>query len=397
MESMVKKETDRFALSAWRGEFWHEATERDYRDHVKETTAKHLIVALRVWAFLLVAFGWLDYMALGQSEGFYHLMGSRLLAAFYLLSFSVMVRYRPDLAKNGVGVSILEVVGFFLFFLIYFIRPDIITWNIGVTVIILISLYIFIPNRVVNSNIVALFGIAGTLYCLFLRGAEPAVLVALFFILCFPTIVGYFAAVRLNLASRQQYALFMETVQVNQSLQAEIKRREELEVELKLQATTDPLTGLLNRRQYETLFRREQERVRRHANKLSLCVADLDHFKKVNDEHGHDAGDQVLKHISDLFVDTLRHTDIVGRFGGEEFILLLPDTDLNNALVVIDRLREKLQASPVRADGKEIHITATFAVTEVSPEDAAIEDVIRRADKALYRGKEGGRNQVVAG
>jgi len=200
----------------------------------------------------------------------------------------------------------------------------------------------------------------------------------------------------LNLASRQQYALFMETVEVNQSLQAEIKRREELEVELKLQATTDPLTGLLNRRQYETLFRREQERVRRHAGKLSLCVTDLDHFKRINDEHGHDAGDQVLKYISDLFVETLRHTDIVGRFGGEEFILLLPDTDRDNALIVIDRLREKLQASALTVEGKEIRITATFAVTEVTLEDKTIEDVIRRADKALYEGKAGGRNQVVA-
>lgn len=392
----MTKKIDHFALSVWRGEFLSKHTESDYREHVKDVTARHLVVALRVWAFLLVAFGWLDFMALGHSDGFYHLMGSRLLSAFFLLSFSVMVKYRSDLAKDGVGVSILEVLGFLLFFIIYFVRPDIVSWNIGVTVIILISLYIFIPNRVVHSNIVAFFGIFGTLYCLFLLGAEPPTLVALFFILCFPTIVGYFAATRLNLASRQQYALFMETVQVNQSLQAEIKRREALEVELKLQATTDPLTGLLNRRQYENLFSREQERVKRHGSKLSLCVADLDHFKRVNDEHGHDAGDQVLKHISDLFVDTLRHTDIVGRFGGEEFILLLPDTDLDNALTVIRRLREKLQASPVNVGDKVLQVTATFAVTEVVAEDATIEDVIRRADKALYQGKEAGRNQVVA-
>lgn len=393
----MTNKTGRYALSVWRGEFLHGDTERAYREHVKEASARHLIVALRVWGFLLVAFGWLDYMALGLSDGFYHLMGSRLLTAFMLLSFSVMVSYRPELAKNGTGVSILEVLGFLLFFIIYFVRPDIVIWNIGVTVIILISLYIFIPNRVVHSNIVALFGIAGTLYCVGLGDVEPAVLVGLGFLLSLPTVIGYFAAVRLNLGHRQEYALFMETVQVNQSLQAEIRRREALEVELKLQATTDPLTGLLNRRQYETLFRREQERVRRHAGKLSLCVTDLDHFKKINDEHGHDVGDQVLRHISDLFVETLRHTDIVGRFGGEEFILLLPDTDLESAMVVINRLREKLQASPVRADGKEIRITATFAVTEVRAEDATIEEVIRRADKALYQGKEAGRNQVVAG
>jgi diguanylate cyclase (GGDEF)-like protein len=280
--------------------------------------------------------------------------------------------------------------------MIYFVRPDINSWNIGVTVILLISIYIFVPNRIINSNLVALFGIFGSLYSMALLDVAPRLLVGIFFILWLPTIIGYFAGVRLNLGKRHQYALFIETVQVNQSLQAEIKRREELEVELKLQATTDPLTGLLNRRQYETLFRREQERVRRHASKLTLCVTDLDHFKKINDHYGHDAGDQVLKHISDLFVATLRHTDIVGRFGGEEFILLLPDTDLDNAMIVINRLREKLQASSVRADDHEIKITATFAVTEVTQDDATIEDVIRRADKALYQGKEAGRNQVVA-
>lgn len=392
----MNKETGRYALSAWRGEFVDEATERAYREHVKEATARHLVVALRVWAFLLVAFGWLDYMALGLSDGFYHLMGSRLLSAALLLLFSVMVSRRPELASDGIGVTILEVVGFVLFFIIYFVRPDIVTWNIGVTVILLISLYIFIPNRVIHSNLVAVFGIVGTLYCLWLRDAAEATLVGLFFILSLPTIIGYFAAVRLNLGQRQQYALFMETVQVNQSLQAEIRRREELEVELKLQATTDPLTGLLNRREYETLFRREQERMRRHAGKFSLCVTDLDHFKKINDDHGHDVGDQILKHISDLFVDTLRHTDIVGRFGGEEFILLLPDTDLDSALMMINRLRETLQNSPLEAGDNAIRITATFAVTEVSGEDATIEDVIRRADKALYQGKEAGRNQVVA-
>lgn len=392
----MTKEANRYALSTWRGEFVHQDVELAYREHVQEETARHLVVALRVWAFLLLAFGWLDYIALGMSEGFYHLMGMRVFSAILVLMFSVAVKSRPRLARDGTGVTVLEVIGFFLFFLIYFVRPDIISWNIGVTVILLISIYIFVPNRIIYSNLVSLFGIFGSLYCIYLLNVASALLVGIFFILSLPTIIGYFAGVRLNLGKRHQYALFIETVQINQSLQAEIKRREQLEVELKLQATTDPLTGLLNRRQYETLFRREQERVRRHGSNLTLCVTDLDHFKKINDQYGHDAGDQVLKHISDLFVATLRHTDIVGRFGGEEFILLLPDTDLENAMIVINRLREKLQESSVKTDDLEIRITATFAVTEVTQDDVTIEDVIRRADKALYQGKEAGRNQVVA-
>lgn len=387
---------DRYRLSTWSGEFADRITEQTYREHVEKATASSLIVALRIWATLLVLFGLLDYLALGMSEGFIHLLSTRLLAAGLLLLLAWRLRSRPRLATEGYAVTALEVVGFFLFFLIYFVRPDIVSWNIGVTLIILISLYIFIPNRVVLSNIGAAFGIAGTIYSIALRDAELTLLVGLTFVLLFPAIIGYAAGLRLQKGQRQQYALFIETVRVNQALQEEIKRREHLELELKIQATTDPLTGLFNRRQYESLFQRELERVRRHVVALSLCVVDLDHFKKINDEHGHDAGDQVLKQVSRLFVDTLRNTDIVGRFGGEEFILLLPDTDLRCALLVLGRLRERLQSACVPVEGLSLQITATFAVTEVTNLDVCIEDVIRRADRALYDGKKSGRNCVVA-
>lgn len=387
---------DRYHISTWSGEFTEPATEQAYRAHIQKDAVSSLIIALRVWAALVVIFGLLDFLALGFSEGFVHLISTRLLSAGLLLLLVWRLRSKPQLATEGYAVTALQVVGFALFFLIYFIRPEILSWNIGVTLIILISLYIFIPNRVVLSNISAAFGIAGTAYCIALGGTEPRVLVGLSFVLLFPAIIGYVAGLRLQSSQRHQYALFTDTVRVNQSLQEEIKRREELEVELKLQATTDPLTGLFNRRQYEMLFRREQERVRRHGRELSLCVVDLDHFKQINDQYGHDLGDQVLKQVARLFVDTLRHSDIVGRFGGEEFILLLPDTGLESALLVIGRLRACLQAEVVEYEGEKVSLTATFAVTQVSKEDAAIEDVIRRADKGLYDGKAAGRNRVMA-
>lgn len=385
-----------YQISGWSGEFADPAVESAYRAHVEQATARSLVVALQVWAFLLLAFGLLDYMALGWSEGFMHLMATRMLSAVMLMLLAWRLRSRPSLATEGYAVTALEVLGFVLFFLIYIIRPDILSWNIGVTLIILISLYIFVPNRLVLSNIAAAFGIAGTIYCVALRDVAPSLLVGLFFVLAFPAIVGYAAALRLQKGQRQQYALFTETVRVNESLQAEIKRREQLEAELNLQATTDPLTGLFNRRHYEALFHRELERVRRQGHALSLCVVDLDHFKKINDEHGHDVGDQVLKHVSRLFVDTLRNSDIVGRFGGEEFILLLPDTHLSCALQVVGRLRECLQQASVPVDGLNLKLTATFAVTEVNDQDDSIESVIRRADRALYEGKKTGRNCVVA-
>lgn len=386
---------ERFALSSWRGEFLDPAQERAYRKHVEPMMARHLRTSVRVWASLLLLFGILDYMALGWTGGFAQLMAARMTSASLLMLLGWRLRYNPEWATSGYAVTILEIVGFVLFFLIYFVRPDIVIWNIGVTLILLICLYIFIPNRVMLSNVAAAAGIAGTLICMRALGAEPPKLIGLFFLLCLPTVVGFIAALRLQIVQRQQFALHSEMLEINASLQHEIERRESLEVELQRQATTDPLTGLYNRRQYELLFHRERERSRRLGTQLSLCVLDLDHFKQINDTHGHDVGDEVLRHVAALFGQALRQTDIIGRFGGEEFILLLPETSLAQAANLVDRLRQCLEQAPVETEGELIHVTATFGLTEVRGEDANIEDVVKRADRALYHGKQSGRNRVV--
>lgn len=387
--------THSYQLSTWRGEFVDPATEQAFRKHVEPTMARHLRVAVLIWAALLLLFGLLDYQGLGWSEGFAHLMLARAGAAMFLCGFAWRLRRHPELASSGYGVSALAVIGFLMFFIIYFARPDITIWNIGVTLILLISLFLFIPGRVYPSLLAALFGIAGTLYCIALKGSTAATLVGLSFILLLPVIVGFAAALRLQLVQRQQFSLYSQVIAANRELEAEIERRKALEEELKRQATTDPLTGLFNRRQYEMLFHREWERCNRLREHLSLCVVDLDHFKQINDSYGHDLGDKVLVHVANLFTRTLRQSDVIGRFGGEEFILLLPDTDITQARHVVGRLREQLEVTPVPVQEADIKLTATFAVTEVRKDDQGINDVIRRADQALYEGKKAGRNQVV--
>ena len=168
-----------------------------------------------------------------------------------------------------------------------------------------------------------------------------------------------------------------------------------MEAELKRQATTDPLTGLLNRRQYEMLFNRERERCTRQEKHISLCVADLDYFKRINDTYGHDVGDLALRHVADLFNRTLRQSDVLGRYGGEEFVLILPDTDLDQAADVVNRLREALQASTLKIPSGEIRLTATFGLAQVAGAEKNIDSVIKRADRALYDGKAAGRNRVM--
>lgn len=384
-----------YDVSPWRGEFSDPAIERAYRKHSEVTVARHLRRGLMVWLVLLLLFGMLDYPVLGNSADFALVAGLRLATAALLLTLFFYSKRKPSLATDGYAVTAIEAFGFVLFFFLYFIRHDIVSWIIGVVAMLIISLYVFIPNRVYLSTLAAAFGIGGMMFAVWLRGFGAPVLVGLLFMLSLPMVVGFFTALRLQTVQRQEYALFQQVSSINRDLQNEIKQRQALEEELKRQATTDPLTGLFNRRQYEMLFNRERERCSRQHKFISLCVADLDHFKRINDTYGHDIGDLALRHAADLFSNLLRQSDVVGRFGGEEFVLILPDTDLEQAVAVISRLRQELESTPLASPAGEIRLTATFGVTQVFTGDDSIEAVIKRADQGLYEGKGAGRNRVM--
>lgn len=384
-----------YHVSAWRGEFIHPDIERAYRQHNETVIARNLRRALVVWLVLLLLFGLLDYPVLGKSVDFAIVAGLRLATAACLLGLFLRLKHKPSLATEGYAVTAIEIFGFVLFFFLYFIRHDIVSWIVGVVGVLIISLFIFVPNRVYLSLLAAACGIAGMLYAVSVKGFGAPELIGLLFLLALPTVVGFFTALRLQVAQRQQYALFDQVSSINRDLQNEIKQREALEEELKRQATTDPLTGLFNRRQYELLFNRERERCHRQHKYISLCVVDLDHFKRINDNYGHDVGDLALRHTANLFSSMLRQSDVVGRFGGEEFVLILPDTDLEQAIAVVERLRAELEARTLKTPLEEIHLSATFGVTQVVDGDEGIDAVIKRADKALYEGKGAGRNRVM--
>ncbi len=156
----------------------------------------------------------------------------------------------------------------------------------------------------------------------------------------------------------------------------------------------DALTGLLNRRALEELLARLQAQVdrgRRHA----LLVLDVDHFKRINDELGHAGGDAALQHLATVIGDTLRDTDAFGRLGGEEFAVLLPDTDLAGAMLVAERLRRLLQERPLDWDDKTWPLSASFGVAMMRREDLQGRGALARADAAMYAAKARGRNRVL--
>ena len=163
---------------------------------------------------------------------------------------------------------------------------------------------------------------------------------------------------------------------------------------LRQAATTDHLSGLSNRRHFLQLATTEMERSARYGEVLTLILADIDHFKQVNDLHGHPAGDSVIRHISSLLMAHLRSMDLVGRWGGEEFIILLPSTGLQGAAQLCERIRERVENTPCEvADGVALTVTLSFGVHQLNLA-GGLEQAIQRADAALYEAKRGGRNRV---
>lgn len=176
--------------------------------------------------------------------------------------------------------------------------------------------------------------------------------------------------------------------------------RRKLENELLKQANTDVLTGIGNRRQFFELAGRELSRSIRSGSPLSLLLLDIDGFKRINDEHGHEAGDAVLKTFTATVAAVLRDTDVFGRIGGEEFAVLLPDTDNEEAQVLAERVREQVALFAVSStQGRVLSVTVSIGIAALIPGDEAdnIDAMLRRADAALYEAKNAGRNQVRTG
>jgi diguanylate cyclase (GGDEF)-like protein len=168
----------------------------------------------------------------------------------------------------------------------------------------------------------------------------------------------------------------------------------QLQNELEAQSRTDSLTGLLNRRALEQIGTAAIEHARRQRAALSLIILDLDHFKSINDEHGHDGGDAALHHAARCLRENLRDVDHVARLGGEEFVAVLPGTTQSRAAEIAEGLRRRLANLTVEHLSQEIRLSASFGVATMLPTDTTWLEILRRGDRALYLAKEQGRDRV---
>jgi diguanylate cyclase (GGDEF)-like protein len=169
----------------------------------------------------------------------------------------------------------------------------------------------------------------------------------------------------------------------------------DLNERLEHEASTDTLTRCANRRRFIEALGAELARARRHGYTLSVLVADIDHFKRVNDVYGHAAGDHALRHFAAIAARSIRSEDLLARLGGEEFVVLLPETDQGRALILADRIRAAIEATPLTLPEGSIAMTVSIGVGTLSAAEATPESLLQHADKALYMAKERGRNRVV--
>jgi two-component system, cell cycle response regulator len=174
--------------------------------------------------------------------------------------------------------------------------------------------------------------------------------------------------------------------------------RHRLERELQRMAHVDPLTGLHNRRYLMKQLDAAVGAARRHGHPLTVCVCDIDRFKQVNDEHGHLAGDDVLRAFAGLVSQQLRREDLVARFGGDEFCLMFPHIDAEEAARAVERIRSALEERRMLLpDGAELSVTATFGLAQLDPDGhLSGQELFEEADQALYEGKQLGRNRLAS-
>jgi diguanylate cyclase (GGDEF)-like protein len=184
--------------------------------------------------------------------------------------------------------------------------------------------------------------------------------------------------------------------------QAELQQRievatlelREAKAKAEQEARIDPLTGLYNRRAFMERASDELLRARRYSTPLALAMIDLDHFKDINDRWGHAIGDQVLMVFADILKHHMREVDLVARVGGEEFVMLMTETSVEEAVRVAERIRKDVMAASLQLADAQLHWTASVGVTALHSDDYSVSAALVRADKALYRAKEGGRNRV---
>lgn len=380
----------------WQGEFASPLREKRYRISNWSIQAMRMRFVCGFTSLLYLAAAAGDYSLAGAGSDFYLMLNLRLLCfaigwgnVFISFSRRFMALLPWGVAAFMFSVGCAESVQAVL------LHPIEGNGHVLFTLLIFLTFYMFLPLSLLPSLIGA--GGASLLYILALAmftptASEQLLTIALFFLLINGFGVYFLRAS--NLSLRREYNALREERLLNRRLRREIAERRKAQAQLQLLATTDDLTGLFNRRRFLTACNQELARFNRYGHPVSLLLLDVDHFKNVNDNHGHDVGDKILQALAARFINNLRGTDMLGRLGGEEFGALLPGTGLNDAKTVAEKLCKAVAGRPLKADGLELPISVSIGVVAARADAPTSEELLHLADQALYLAKERGRNQA---
>jgi diguanylate cyclase (GGDEF)-like protein len=333
-------------------------------------------------AILVPPMTYLDYTYYGLGAEFYLTASLEGLFVIFSVLVILIIRhtnqvriYEPLVFAWTMVISIAAMVATFQ-------QPDRIIENVLISVLLLIAIYFLVANK---SHFRVIPAVITTLGCIIaLVATDTAASVQqdylLILILVLLNAVGFVVTARNNRFKQIEF-------------ESQNREREARKMFENL-ASTDPLTGILNRRSFLDLAQQALDRFKLVNECFCLVLFDLDHLKQINDTHGHLAGDEAIRQFTSLVSSRKRGTDIFGRFGGDEFGFILPRASHAIALKVVARLRNALQEVVIPFTGGDFQITFSAGITEVRVEDLSPDDLIQRADQALYLSKDKGRDQI---
>lgn len=359
-------------------------TESDYRLFYLKDDVTQSILYIFIGIIGVLSMPGVDSLALrDQPDLFTWLIVYR--GTFILISILVVAMLWKTSRSNVYDRIILGWLTFTVFFLLLFnfMRPPNFTTAIF-DIIVIFAIYIFSPPKILYSILLAVGFSAGTIYIdqVYKAGFDPIALNTEMTTHLIAHALGFVAGVKIHSYRRKSFKAYMQE-----------KDAKELVAYL---ANIDPLTKSLTRRHFFSMAESEYSRSLRYRRPLSMLVLDVDRFKNINDTYGHYAGDLVLRNLSLVVLEQKRAPDTFGRLGGEEFALLLPETNLIQAKTVAERIQKTWEQTPSTVEDRLIHSTVSIGVAEAGGEDRSFEDVLRRADGMMYKAKEAGRNRVVA-
>lgn len=378
------------------GQFCDEDKEVRYRNSINTRVRFESRLALILVSVVFAMFGITDYNLLGLTHEYYLLLTMRIAVVSSCLVLAFVIGcwggYSRSAWLHALPLWILA-TGIIL---IIPLRPESLTTQITAVVVAIMAFYLLIPNLLTVAALASSYLSVGFLATAVVSvGISPGGALRLALLLVMANIVGYCALLRLEFLQRKQFALLHDERDQNRDLLKEIKHRKSLEAQLRMVAERDALTGVDSRSHFmkraEALLQRSQ------LEKTGFCLfmIDVDHFKRINDTWGHTQGDLILTKIAEVCEQSLRPTDVIGRFGGEEFVVALPHTSPSEAQAVAERLKDNVSTLPLTDELNELSLSVTIGIAVASDEDADLDTLITRADNMLYDGKRDGRNRVV--